>query len=156
MRITILCMGKTREGFIRQGIDKYLRYLKPYADVEIRELKEEKIADLRDAPLVRLREAERIAKSLHSGAHTVALDERGREYTSHEFASFLDRQLESGVKEMSFIIGGDMGLDEAVTGRATTMLALSKWTLTHEMARLVLLEQLYRAFTIIKGKTYHY
>jgi 23S rRNA (pseudouridine1915-N3)-methyltransferase len=68
----------------------------------------------------------------------------------------MDKALEKGVREMSFVLGGAMGLDESVTGKADMVLALSRWTLTHEMARLVLLEQLYRAFTIIKGKTYHY
>jgi len=86
----------------------------------------------------------------------VALDERGKEFTSHEFAEFLNRLLERGTREIAFVIGGAMGLDETVTQKADTVLALSRWTLTHEMARLVLLEQLYRAFTIIKGKTYHY
>lgn len=156
MKITVLCVGRTREGFIQQGIGKYLRYLKPYAGVEIRELREERIRDLRDAPRVREREAERIVKALPAGALTVALDERGREFTSHEFASFLNSALERGVRETVFVIGGAMGLDESVTGGAQAVLALSRWTVTHEMARLLLLEQLYRAFTIITGKTYHY
>jgi len=156
MKLTVLCMGKTREPFIQDGIAKYTRYLRPYADIEIRELKEEKIHDLREAPLVRKKEAEKISKALPPGACIVALDERGREYTSHEFAEFLNHSLETGVKEMVFVIGGAMGLDESVSAKANPVLALSRWTLTHEMARLVLLEQIYRAFTIIKGKTYHY
>lgn len=156
MKIGIICLGKTREGFIRDGIEKYLRYLKPYAPSEVRELREEKVHDLRGAPQVRQREAVKIAKALPAGAHVVALDERGREFTSHEFAEFLNRSLERGTREMVFVIGGAMGLDETVTQKADTVLAMSRWTLTHEMARLVLLEQLYRAFTIIKGKTYHY
>jgi 23S rRNA (pseudouridine1915-N3)-methyltransferase len=149
-------MGKTRERFIQEGIEKYLRYLQPYAPAAMQELREEKINDLRDAPRVRQREAEKIGKALAPGAHVVALDERGREFTSHEFAEFLNRTLEAGTREMAFVIGGAMGLDESVTAKANTVLALSRWTVTHEMARLVLLEQLYRAFTIIKGKTYHY
>lgn len=156
MKISILCLGRTREGFIREGIDKYLRYLRPYAPAELKELKEEKVRDLKEAPQVRQREAAKIAKALTTGAHVVALDERGREFTSHEFAEFLNRSLERGTREMTFVIGGAMGLDESVTAKADTVLALSRWTVTHEMARLVLLEQLYRAFTIIKGKTYHY
>lgn len=156
MKIGIVCLGRTREGFIRDGIEKYLRYMKPYAPSEVRELREEKVHDLRDAPQVRQREAVKIAKALPAGAHVVALDERGREFTSHEFAEFLNRSLERGTREMVFVIGGAMGLDETVTRKADTVLAMSRWTLTHEMARLVLLEQLYRAFTIIKGKTYHY
>ncbi len=156
MKITILCVGKTREGFVQAGIDKYLRYLKPYAPVALRELREERIDDLRDAPRVRSREAEKIEAALPAGGRVVALDERGREFTSHEFAQFINDALEEGVREMSFVIGGSLGLDPSVTEKAQTTLAMSRWTLTHEMARVVLLEQLYRAFTIIKGKTYHY
>jgi 23S rRNA (pseudouridine1915-N3)-methyltransferase len=156
MRLTILCPGKTKERFIREGIDKYLRYLRPYADASIKELKEEKIQDLKDAPSIRKKEAERIFKAVPTGAYLVSLDERGEEFTSHGFAAFLNNVVETGVREMVFTIGGTMGLDEEVVARSHKTIALSRWTFTHEMARLVLLEQLYRAFTIIKGKTYHY
>ena len=156
MRLTILCMGKTRERFIQEGIEKYLRYLRPYADASIKELKEEKIRDLKDAPSVRKKEAEKIFKAVPAGAYLISLDERGEGFTSHEFAALLNNTLESGVREIIFIIGGAMGLDEEVVARSHKTVALSRWTFTHEMARLVLLEQLYRAFTIIKGKTYHY
>jgi len=149
-------MGKTRERFIQEGIGKYTRYLKPYADIEIKELKEEKIHDLKDAPLIRKKEAERIFKAIPKNVFFAALDERGQEFTSHEFAAFINGMLESGVKELIFIIGGAMGLDESIPQKANKSIALSRWTVTHEMAKLVLLEQLYRAFTIIKGKTYHY
>ena len=156
MKISIFCMGRTRERFIQDGIEKYLRFLKPYAPTELNVLREEKVEDLRDAPRIRKLEAAKIKKAISPNAYVVALDERGREFTSHEFAAFMDKALEKGTREMSFVLGGAMGLDESVTGKADTVLALSRWTLTHEMARLVLLEQLYRAFTIIKGKTYHY
>jgi len=156
MKLTVICMGKTRERFIQDGIAKYSGYLKHYADCEIKKLKEEKIHDLKDAPLIRKKEAERIFASIPANAFLVALDERGQEFTSHEFAGFLSKALESGVRDIVFVIGGAMGLDESVTGRANKIIAMSRWTFTHEMARLVLLEQLYRAFTIIKGKTYHY
>ncbi len=156
MKLSIICVGKTRERFIQEGIQKYLRYLKPYAHAEIKDIKEEKIRDLRDASAVRKKEAEKIFKAVSSGSYLVALDERGEEFTSHEFAGFLNSTLESGITDFVFVLGGAMGLDETVTGKANKTVALSRWTLTHEMARLVLLEQLYRAFTIIKGKTYHY
>jgi len=156
VKLSIICMGRTRERFIQDGIEKYLRYLKLYAPAELKVLREEKVEDLRDAPRIRKLEAAKIAKALSPNAYVVALDERGREFTSHEFAAFLDKALEKGTREMSFVLGGAMGLDESVTGKAGAVLALSRWTLTHEMARLVLLEQIYRAFTIIKGKTYHY
>ncbi len=156
MRLNVLCMGKTKERFIREGLEKYLGYLDHFADTALRELKEEKIPDLREAPSIRKKEAERIRKAVSAGAYVVSLDERGEEFTSHEFAAFLNKTIESGVREVTFIIGGAMGLDEQIVRDSNKTLALSRWTLTHEMARLVLLEQLYRAFTIIKGKTYHY
>lgn len=156
MKITLLFVGRTKEPFVRQGLDKYLRFLRVYGEVEVRELKEEKVHDLKEAPVVRKREAERILKALPPSSVVTALDERGQEFTSHEFAALLNGMQEQGVREMVFIVGGALGLDESVTVRANRLLALSRWTLTHEMARLVLLEQLYRAFTIITGKTYHY
>jgi 23S rRNA (pseudouridine1915-N3)-methyltransferase len=156
MKLILLCVGKTRERFIQEGIKKYLRYLKPYIDIEIKELKEEKIQDLKDAPFIRKREADRILKAAPVRGFLAALDERGHEFTSHEFAQFMQDNLDGGVREMAFVIGGALGLDESITERANRVIALSRWTITHEMAKLVLLEQLYRAFTIIKGKKYHY
>jgi 23S rRNA (pseudouridine1915-N3)-methyltransferase len=156
VKLTIICMGKTRERFIQEGIGKYIRYLKPYVDVEVKELREEKIHNLKDAPLIRKKEAEKIMHAMPAGAFSAALDERGLEFTSHEFAAFINGLIESGIREIVFVIGGAMGLDESVPARSSKVIALSRWTVTHEMARLVLLEQLYRAFTIIKGKTYHY
>ncbi len=156
MKLKILCVGKTRERFVQDGIEKYSRFLKHYADLEIRELKEEKISDLRDAPSIRKKEADKIFKALPQGGCIISLDERGEEFTSHEFAAFLNKILDSGVREIVFIIGGTLGLDETVPAKSHKTVALSRWTFTHEMARLVLFEQLYRAFTIITGKTYHY
>ncbi len=156
MKLTVICVGKTRERFVREGIAKYVRYIKPYAEIEIKELKEEKIQDLKDAPLIRKREADKILAAAPARGFLAALDERGDEFTSHEFARFMNDRLEAGFREMAFVIGGAMGLDESIAERADRVIALSRWTLTHEMARLVLLEQLYRAFTIIKGKKYHY
>jgi len=156
MKLGIVCMGKTRERYIQEGIAKYVRYIKPYADITLKELKEEKIQNLREAPVIRKKEAERIFNALPEGALLIALDERGQEFSSHEFASFLNTMAESGTREAVFTLGGAMGLDESVTKKANKVLAMSRWTFTHEMARLVLLEQLYRAFTIIQGKTYHY
>lgn len=156
MKITIICVGRTKERFIRDGIEKYLRFLKYYAEVEIVEIKDERGFDLKDAPVVRRKEAERIQRALRQGAMIIALDEHGQEFTSHEFAGLMNGYMEKGVREIIFIIGGALGLDESITGHAHRTLALSRLTFTHEMAGLVLLEQLYRAFTIITGKTYHY
>jgi 23S rRNA (pseudouridine1915-N3)-methyltransferase len=156
MKLTVVCMGKTRERFVQDGIEKYARYLKYYAELELRTLKEEAIRDLKDAPAIRRKEADTIFKTLPQGACIIALDERGEEFTSHAFAAFLNKTVESGVRELVFVLGGALGLDELVREKAYKTVSLSRLTFTHEMARLVLLEQLYRAFTIITGKTYHY
>lgn len=156
MKLRVICVGRAKERFVQEGIAKYLRFIGHYADVEIRDVKDEKVTDLKDAPLIRRREQERINRALPPGAFVIALDERGQELTSHEFAALLVGLKEKGIRDLAFVIGGPLGLDEAVTKRADKTLAVSRWTLTHEMARLVLLEQLYRAFTIITGKTYHY
>ncbi len=156
MKIMLICVGKTKERFIREGVDKYLKFLGRFTDVELKEIREEKILDLRHAPAVRKKEAERIFKAFPSDAYLLALDERGQEFTSHEFAQMLNSLIEAGVQQMVFVAGGAMGLDATVTEKAKKTVALSRWTLTHDMARLVALEQLYRAFTILTGKTYHY
>src|SRR3990170_2377113 len=118
MKLSFICMGRTRERFVQEGIAKYVRFLKPYVVAEVKELKEEKILDLRDAPAIRKKEAEKIFKAVPSGAYVVALDERGEEFTSHEFAGFLNGRLESGIRDIVFLLGGAMGLDETVTARA--------------------------------------
>ena len=157
MKLTIVCMGKTRERFVQDGLEKYARYLRHYVELDLKVLKEEKIRDLRDAPAIRRKEAETIYKALPHGASLIiALDERGEELTSHEFAAFLNHAQEAGSRELVFILGGALGLDEAIREKAQKTVAMSRWTFTHEIARLILLEQLYRAFTIITGKTYHY
>lgn len=156
MKLRVICVGRVKERFVQEGIAKYLRFIGRYADVEIRDVKDEKVTDLKDAPLIRRREQERINRAVPPDAFVIALDERGQELTSHEFAALLVGLKEKGIRDLAFVIGGPLGLDEAVTKRADKTLAVSRWTFTHEMARLVLLEQLYRAFTIITGKTYHY
>lgn len=123
-------MGKTKEHFIAEGIAKYMRYLNPYVEIEIKELKEEKIHDLKDAPIIRKKEAERILKAIPINAYIAALDEHGQAFTSHEFATVINGMLESGVKEIAFVIGGAMGLDESILGKANKNIALSRWTVT--------------------------
>lgn len=156
MKIKIVCVGRTKEKFIQQGVEKYLKFIRNYADVEFIEVKDERGFDLKDAPIVRKREAQRIQKAIREGSMIIALDERGEEFTSYEFAAYLNGLAERGVREITFVTGGALGLDECITAAAGKVMALSRWTLTHDMARLVLLEQIYRAFTIITGKTYHY
>ncbi len=146
MRVQIIWVGKTKEQFIRDGVDKYLKLLKPFTDIMLKELKEEKGKDIR-----RMTEKEG-EKVVNLNIPYVLLDEKGKHLSSIEFAQFLHNNRPA----VNFVIGGAYGVSEKVKKMATTRLALSKMTLTHEMSRLFLVEQIYRAFTIIRGRGYHH
>lgn len=146
MKIRLAWVGKTKERFIRDGMQKYLDLLQPYADVVITEIREEKVKDI---GRMLSKEGERI-----QGLKTpfVLLDEKGEHLDSAAFSRFLERQGGSVV----FLLGGAYGVADAVKARASKTIALSSMTFTHEMSRLILLEQLYRAFTILRKKGYHH
>lgn len=147
MKISLIWVGKTKERSIREGIEKYVGLLHHYsADIKVTELREEKGCD---AGKTVQREGERILKL---DVPYVLLDERGECMTSVEFADFLQKQRHPIV----FVIGGAFGVSDAVREKAIRRIALSKMTFTHEMARLIFLEQLYRAFTIIHHRGYHH
>jgi 23S rRNA (pseudouridine1915-N3)-methyltransferase len=146
MKIKVIWPGKTKEQFIREGIEKYLALLRPYAECSIIELKEEKNRDVRK--MVE-KEGERILKL--QVPYTL-LDERGKSMTSVEFAEFIPDH----TPPVYFVLGGAYGVSEGVKKAAQTILSLSKMTFTHEMSRLFFLEQLYRAFTITHKRGYHH
>jgi len=146
MKIRLVWVGKTKERFIQEGIEKYLRLLRPFADVAVSEIREEKGIDIQR--MVE-KEGERILK-LRSPY--VLLDEKGKEYTSAGFADFLSGRQPS----VHFVVGGAYGVSERVKEAAEGTVALSEMTLTHEMSRLLLVEQLYRAFTIMHKRGYHH
>ncbi len=146
MKINLVWVGKTKERFILEGIQKYLKLLQPYADVVITEIREEKVKDI---SRMLGKERERI-----QGLRTpyVLLDEKGETCDSEAFARFIERQGMSA----TFLLGGAYGVSDEVKAMATKKIALSAMTFTHEMSRLILLEQLYRAFTILQKKGYHH
>jgi 23S rRNA (pseudouridine1915-N3)-methyltransferase len=146
MKIRLAWVGKTKERFIQEGIEKYLRLLKPFADITIAEFREEKGKDIQR--MVE-KEGERILKLRFP---YVLLDERGKEYTSAGFADFLSGHSPA----VQFVVGGAYGVSEGVRDAAQAAVALSRMTLTHEMSRLLLAEQLYRAFAILHGRGYHH
>ncbi|MBN2654242.1 MAG: 23S rRNA (pseudouridine(1915)-N(3))-methyltransferase RlmH [Nitrospirae bacterium] len=146
MKARILWVGKTKEKYLTEGINKYLKMLEPYMQVEIIEIKEEK-----DKPAEKAM-AEEAARIFKRSTGYFLLDERGRQMSSAEFAEFIrDRQ-----QRTDFVLGGPYGVSQEVKDRSAGMISVSKMTLTHEMARLFFAEQLYRAATIIKGKGYHH
>jgi 23S rRNA (pseudouridine1915-N3)-methyltransferase len=152
MAMLFLFVGKTKEGFIREGIEKYATLAGRYTRVETRELKGHGRGPGPDAVAG---EGETLLSRIGPDDFLFALDERGVNPTSVEFADRLGGLLDLG-RRMVFAVGGPFGISDAVRSRADMALSLSKMTFTHEMARLVLMEQVYRALTIIKGKTYHY
>ena len=153
MRLKLLWVGKTQESWVRTGIEEYAGRVRRYLPLEILEAREEKGAQ---AAAMRERECERLAKLLPRGGKLVLLDERGDEMTSTEFASFLSRNRDQGTQELVFAIGGAYGFTDGFRGQAFKAISLSRMTLTHQMVRVFLLEQIYRGFTIMNGEPYHH
>jgi 23S rRNA (pseudouridine1915-N3)-methyltransferase len=154
LHVTILMVGKTRESFIQAGVSFYQKRLQPFVHLTLASVREEKETGGLAAAVIKVREGERLRAQIPSRANVIALTPQGREFTSEEFAAWLTRrELES--RPLTFLIGGHLGLDRQTLAAASERLALARLTLTHELSRLVLLEQLYRAMTIKCGHPYH-
>ena len=156
MKLKIICIGKSKRGYLSHGIKDYLTRLKHYTSMEWIELQPAPKPKVSQCEVRVEQESERIRKHIHASAVTVALSEGGKEFSSLDFAGWLERQMIEGKQEIVFIIGGDQGLSPSILSDAQLCLSLSRMTLTHQMARLILLEQIYRAFTIIRGEPYHH
>jgi 23S rRNA (pseudouridine1915-N3)-methyltransferase len=149
-KLHFISVGKDRSGLFQPGVDEYSKRLSFGSKIEFVELTESKFSGEK----AKLDEAERILKRVPVGAVLVALDERGKLLSSIQFAEVMSRYRDEA-REVVFVIGGDEGLDELVRKRAQLVLSLSPMTLPHRMARMVLMEQVYRASTIIKKEPYH-
>jgi 23S rRNA (pseudouridine1915-N3)-methyltransferase len=153
MRVVLAAVGRPRDAALAAAIREYETRAARYWPLEVFEVREE--AGRAAAPdLVRQREAERLAAKLPGGAFVVACEPGGTSMTSERFAQWLQRRREQA-RDVAFVIGGAHGLGGGVRERADSTLALAPWTLPHELARLVLAEQLYRAGTIVRGEPYH-
>jgi len=152
MRVVVAVVGKPRDA-LAAPIRDYETRAARYWPLDVHEVREESARSV-SADVVRTREAERLASKLPSGALVVACDEQGRSMTSSEFAAWLQAERESA-RDVAFVIGGAYGLAPSLRDRSSRRLALAPWTLPHELARLVLAEQLYRAGTIVRGEPYH-
>lgn len=155
MKLRLLCVGKLTGKFLRQGVVEFSGRVNRYLPLTEVELKEEKGGKKADPDYIREREAERILARIPQQAVVVSLDENGRALSSEELAGELENHMVRGTSELVFIIGGAYGLSPSVRQRSHMVLSLSPMTFTHQMARLFLLEQLYRAFTIIRNEPYH-
>jgi len=147
--IRLIWVGKSKDPFILEGIEKYLKLLKPYARIETLEVRESRSSDARVA------RSEEGARILEKSSSFVLLDETGKEMRSLQFAEFVNRMMEGRIPQ-DIVIGGAFGVSAPVRTAAAERVALSRMTFTHQMARVILLEQLFRAFTILKKRPYHY
>lgn len=155
MKMKLIAIGKTDEAFLVEGIEKYLKRLKHYVSFEIMVLNDVKTGKKLNIELQKDQEGRAILEKVQSNETLILLDENGKDFTSVGFANFLQKKLNAG-NNLVFVIGGPFGFSTEVYQRADAQLALSKLTFSHQMVRLFFVEQLYRAFTIIKGEKYHH
>ena len=158
LEINIVAAGKIKEDYLARGIREYVKRLAPFAKVTISEIREEKMPHApseAEKKQALEREGVRLKKLVTDGSFLVALDVHGEELSSEELAKKIGECEKAGAKSITFIIGGPFGLGENVRKVADFRLSFSKMTFTHQMVRLLFVEQLYRAFTIIKGEKYH-
>ena len=151
MRLRLIWVGKTRNEHARALVEDYVGRLSRFCRTEVTELREGAGAGDR---AVLEEEARRIAGALAPGALAVLLDVGGEQFSSHELAARLEGWLNAGRREVAFVVGGHLGVTDEIKSRADVRWSLSRLTLTHEMARLLLVEQLYRAYTIARGLPY--
>ena len=156
MKITLIAIGKTEDKYLIEGIEKYLNRLKHYINFNLLIIPDVKNTKNLTEGQQKNKEAEAIHKQISAGDVIVLMDEKGKKHSSISFANYLNKQMIGSVQHLVFIIGGPYGFDESVYKRANTTISLSDMTFSHQMVRLFFVEQLYRAFTILKNEPYHH
>ncbi len=156
MRITLLTVGKTNDLSFKNAISEYQKRLKFYISFDIEEIPSLKNTKNLTEDNQKQKEGELILKYLQPEDEVVLLDDKGSEYTSKQFASYIEKKSASGLKRLVFVVGGPYGFSQEVYQRANDKVSLSRMTFSHQMVRLVFTEQLYRAMTIIRGEPYHH
>lgn len=156
MRLTLLTVGKTDIPWVKAGLEMYVSRLRHYVPFELVEIPELKNVSSLSHEQIKVKEGELILKSVKSSDELILMDEHGREFRSMEFASMLEDRLSRSGRDMVFVIGGAYGFSQAVYSRADSRISLSKMTFSHQLVRTIFAEQLYRAFTIMRGEPYHH
>jgi|SRR6185312_15608486 len=156
MKITLLLVGKTEDAYLREGVGIYLNRLRHYIRLDFVEITELKNTRSLTPAQQKTKEGELILRKLLPTDQVILLDEKGVQLTSTQFSEFIDKKQLGSVSNLVFIVGGPYGFDEAVYQRANDKISLSKLTFSHQMVRLFFVEQLYRAFTILRGEPYHH
>jgi 23S rRNA (pseudouridine1915-N3)-methyltransferase len=156
VKLRLLCVGKIGEPFLKDGVAEYAGRIQRYFPLTTIELKEEQGGGREsEQRLLREREGERLLAKVPPQAFTIVLDEGGKTLDSEGLAAIIEKQMLQGTQELAWVIGGPYGLSDAVKSRGDLLLSLSHFTFTHQMVRLFLLEQIYRALTIIRNEPYH-
>ncbi len=155
MKLSLYFTGKTSFDYLEKGISEYEKRIKRYIDFKIKIIKDVKTGKNIPVKIVKQKEGEQILKQLKTDDYLILLDEKGKQYTSREFAKLIDNKINTGTKHLVFLIGGAFGFSEDIYKRANGKLSLSKMTFSHQPVRLLFAEQIYRAFTIIRREPYH-
>ena len=158
MNITLITVGKIKEKFLRDAIDEYSKRLSKYCKLEVIEVADEKTPDNaseKEELQIKEKEGAQILSKIKDNAYVIAMDLKGKTLSSEEFSSFIDNCGIQGNSNLVFIIGGSLGLSQDVLNRANYKLCFSKMTFPHQLFRVMLLEQIYRGYRIIKGEPYH-
>lgn len=156
MRILLVQIDKTQDSYLMEGIEVYTKRLKNYIQLEILTINVPKSVRQRSIPEQKAEEAKLIMNSISSDDFLILLDEKGKELSSTAFSKFIVQKQNASTKRLVFLIGGPFGFDQKIYDRANDKLSFSKMTFSHQMIRLFFVEQLYRAYTILKGEKYHH
>ena len=156
MKISLLTIGKTEDKYLLEGMAKYLKRLKHYISFDLVELPELKNTKNLSEDQQKSKEAELIFKNISASDQLVLLDENGTTFSSMQFSGFLNKKMIGSIQHVVFLVGGPYGFSKDVYNRANDNISLSRMTFSHQMVRLFFIEQVYRAFTILKGEPYHH
>lgn len=156
MKIILTSVGKTDDRFLAQIIEEYRKRVNFYIPFEMKNVSDVKNTKNLSEKEQRVLEGDAIAKTLQANDYVVLLDDKGKQYSSTEFAQFIEKKTHSISKRLVFLVGGPYGFSDEIYARANEKLSLSRMTFTHQMVRLVFVEQLYRAFTILRNEPYHH
>ena len=156
MKICLLVIGKTDAAYIRAGIEEYEKRMGKYVNYEMKVLSDVKNSKHMSEEVQKEKEGEALLEQLQTGDFVVLLDEKGKQLNSVEFSTYVAQKMQLGIKRMVFIIGGPYGFTGKVYERGNDKISLSKMTFSHQMVRMIFIEQLYRAMTIWKGEPYHH
>jgi len=158
VKITILCVGKIKESFYRQAVDEYTKRLSKYCKLEIVEVTDEKTPDKASEVMesqIKEKEAERLIDKLKEDSYIFTLEIKGKKYTSEAFAETIEKLTVQGKSHLTFVIGGSLGLHEKILKLSNQPISFSDMTFPHQLMRVILTEQIYRAFRIMNNEPYH-